>query len=92
MIRVIPEFCLGCGLCVTQCPQDAIWLVFGKAWIDQGRCTSCYRCIEVCPQGAIREEVRVSLEEVKAFVNSLHDRAKSIMSRIDGLTQKDGSL
>jgi len=91
VIRVIQEFCMGCGLCVAQCPQDAIWLIFGKAWVDQGRCTLCYNCIEVCPQGAIREEVRVSLGEVKAFLNSLHGKANSIMSRIDGLTQKDGT-
>lgn len=89
VIRVIEEFCMGCGLCVAQCPQDAIWLVFGKAWVDQGRCILCYNCIEVCPQGAIREEVKVSLEDVKAFLNSLHGKANSIMSRIDGLTQKD---
>jgi len=57
-----------------------------------GRCTSCYRCIEVCPQGAIREEIKVSVEEIRAVVNGVHDRAKSIMSRIDGLTQKDGLL
>ena len=92
VIRVIEEFCTGCSLCVAQCPQDAIGLVFGKAWIDQGRCTSCYGCIEVCPQVAIREEVRVSLEEVKAYVNDLNDKANSIMKRIDGLTQKDGGL
>jgi hypothetical protein len=48
--------------------------------------------MRVCPQGAIQEEVRVSLEEVKAFVNSLHGKANSIMSRIDGLTSKDGVL
>ena len=91
-IRVIEEFCMGCGLCVIQCPHDAIRLAFGKAWIDQGRCTSCYTCIDVCPQGAIREEARVSLGEVKVFVNSLHGKANSIMRRIDGLTQKDGTL
>ncbi len=51
-----------------------------------------YRCIEVCPQGAIREEVKVSVEEIRAVVNGVHDRAKFIMSRIDGLTQKDGLL
>ncbi len=92
MIRVIPEFCMGCSLCVAQCPHDAIRVAFGKAWIDQRRCTSCNNCIGVCPQGAIREEVRVSVEEIRAVVNSVHDRAKSIMSRIDGITQKDGSL
>jgi hypothetical protein len=70
-------------------PPGCLWLVFGKAWVDQGRCTLCYNCIGVCPQGAIREEVKVSLEDVKAFLNSLHGKANSIMSRIDGITQKD---
>lgn len=91
MIRVFPEFCMGCNLCVAQCPHDAIRVAFGKAWIDQRRCTLCNRCIEACPQGAIREEVRVSVEEIRAVVNSVHDRAKSTMSRIDGLMRKDGA-
>ena len=92
VIRVLQEYCVGCGLCADQCSQDAVRVAFGKAWIDQRRCTSCKHCIEVCPQGAIREELRMSLEEVKAFVHSLHGKANSIMSRIDGLTSKDGVL
>ena len=92
VIRVIEELCTGCGLCVAHCPKGAIGLAFGKAWIDQRRCTSCSRCIEVCPQAAIREEVRVSLEEVKVYVNDLHDKANSIMKRIEGLSQRDGAL
>jgi len=92
VIRVVEEFCMGCGLCAVQCPHDAARVTFGKAWIDQRRCTSCKNCVEVCPQGAIREESRISLEEVKAFINSLHGKANSIMSRIDGLTSKDGVL
>jgi ferredoxin len=35
VIRVIEEFCMGCGLCVVECPHDAIQPAFGKAWIDQ---------------------------------------------------------
>lgn len=92
MIRVIEEFCMGCGLCVVECPPDAIRLAFGKAWIDQRRCTSCRRCIEICPQGAIREEMRLSLDEVKGLVYRLRGKANSVMRRIDQLTQKGDAL
>jgi len=91
VIRVIEELCTGCGLCVSECPQDTIRLAFGRAWIDQRRCTSCYTCVEICPQGAIREEVQVSVEEVRAFVDGLSDKADGVMKRIDGLTRKDGA-
>jgi ferredoxin len=92
VIRVLREYCLACGLCADQCPQDAIRLAFGKAWIDQQRCTSCYTCIEICPQGAIREEARLSLQEVRDFVETLHKKADSIVTRIDEITQKDSQL
>ena len=91
MIRVIEELCTGCGLCVTECSQDAIRLAFGRARIDQRRCISCYTCVEICPQGAIRDEVQVSMEEVRALVDGLSAKADAVMKRIDGLTRKDGA-
>jgi len=92
VIRVIEEFCVGCGLCVVECPHDAMRLACGKAWIDQRRCMSCRMCIAICPQGAVREEVRVSLDEVKGLVYSLRGKAHSIMRKIDQLTQKGDTL
>jgi len=56
----------------------------------QRRCTSCYTCMRVCPQGAIQEEVRVSLEEMRIFVDGLCGKVDAIKRRIDGLTQKNG--
>lgn len=54
------KICIGCGLCVSVCPVEAISMENGKAKIDKELCISCGIC-EVgnnqnysgCPVGAI---------------------------------------
>jgi Fe-S-cluster-containing hydrogenase component 2 len=48
------EKCIGCQICVTECPVDAISMDKGIAIIDQNICTKCGICMEKCPQSAIR--------------------------------------
>lgn len=46
--------CVGCALCVTLCPVQAIEMKGDKAVIDQAGCTKCGRCIPACPRQIIR--------------------------------------
>ena len=48
------ETCNGCGVCIGACPNEAIYLVDGKAIIDQNKCSFCQVCVKVCPTGAIQ--------------------------------------
>ncbi len=51
---VDPAGCIGCGICVDQCPTDAITMdEDGKAVIDPDLCIACGICANVCPVGAI---------------------------------------
>jgi len=44
--HVDPKKCIGCKLCVPQCPVGAIEMVNGKAVIDTVRCVECGICHE----------------------------------------------
>ena len=47
---ILPDNCTGCGICLRDCPTEAI--SGGKRMvhiIDQGKCTKCGTCLDVCP-------------------------------------------
>jgi len=61
---VLPDKCQGCGICLRDCPSEAI--SGGKRMvhvIDQGKCIKCGTCLDVCPT-KFSAVVKVSGEEV----------------------------
>jgi len=56
--------CTGCGICVEECPVNAINIKDGKAIIDMKKCIRCKRCHEVCPKNAIRHDNERNQKEV----------------------------
>lgn len=55
MINISRNKCVGCGICITYCPVDAISINNGVAEVDHDKCILCRSCIEECSQNAIRE-------------------------------------
>ena len=51
--ELIPEKCMGCELCVAECPVDAIVMEDGIAKIDPEKCIGCGKCYDICPVSAI---------------------------------------
>ena len=47
------DHCVGCGICVDNCPQKAITLNGRRITINLRRCIRCYCCHELCPSKAI---------------------------------------
>ncbi|MBF0544564.1 MAG: nitroreductase family protein [Candidatus Riflebacteria bacterium] len=48
--------CIGCGLCVKDCPANILTLEVGKAHLAPERlerCFKCQHCLAICPAGAI---------------------------------------
>lgn len=54
--KVDPDKCVGCGTCVSGCPEKAISMVKEKAYIDPEKCIGCGACFSVCPVKAISKD------------------------------------
>ena len=46
--------CIACGLCVCNCPNEAIFLKDNVAVIDYTKCNGCGTCVSKCPKKAIQ--------------------------------------
>ena len=56
--------CVGCGVCVSVCPFEAIEInPLGVAAVDWTRCIGCGKCAKECPREVI----------------SIHDRLNPIV-------------
>jgi formate hydrogenlyase subunit 6/NADH:ubiquinone oxidoreductase subunit I len=72
-IKYHPEKCIGCMLCVKDCPSDAIKIKkIGEkkfqAEFDLAKCIYCAQCVDSCPKDA--------LESTKEFELAQLDKGK----------------
>ena len=54
-IKVDEKECLACGGCISICPQAALIMCGGRAFVIEDKCICCGICIKICPIGAINE-------------------------------------
>ena len=47
--------CIGCGICMKNCPMEAVKVENFVAKIDYDKCSQCRTCMEKCPKKAIIE-------------------------------------
>jgi len=67
--------CMGCGICIDECPVDAISMNDNTAEINMTECIRCGVCHEICPQDSIRHDsekkadmIRTNVEITKRYM------------------------
>ncbi len=78
-MRIDPELCSSCGLCLIYCPLGAIHIT-DVAEVDQKTCVECGDCIraEVCPTDAFIYEAQPWPRSVReAFSNPLAEHKET---------------
>ena len=59
IVRIDPDKCNGCGLCVPNCAEGAIQIIDGKArLVADNLCDGLGACLGECPEGALTIEER----------------------------------
>lgn len=53
-LRIMEQFCKGCGLCLPACGSRALSLKGGHAVVDEAACVLCGYCGAECPEFIIR--------------------------------------
>lgn len=55
IVTINEQTCIGCGLCLPDCPTLALGIPDGKSrLLDDRLCDGCGACVSACPEGALR--------------------------------------
>ena len=83
------DLCVGCSVCVDDCPVGAIILKDDqKAVINEDECIRCGRCHDVCQQEAVRHDSERIPQEVEANV----EKTKGLLKHFETLQEQQAFL
>ncbi len=79
--KVEPKKCIGCGECLTVCPEGAVTMTGKKAVIDRTICIGCGECLTVCPKKAMNLDWHT---EIEPFMERLVEYARGAVAGKEG--------
>lgn len=78
-LKFYPQECIGCQMCVRDCPTGAIKIIKVaekqfEAHIDLAKCIYCAQCVDVCPKKALEatKDVELAALDLKSLKVVFH--------------------
>jgi len=84
-LRLEQETCIGCGMCLTVCPQEVFAVVGHGKQVrisEQDACMECGACMMNCPVGAIWVQSGVGCAQ--AVFNAMLGRSGEACCSVEG--------
>lgn len=82
-LRLEQDACIGCGMCLTVCPQEVFAMEHGKALIIvPDACMECGACMMNCPAGAVLVQSGVGCAQ--AVFNTMLGRSSEACCAVEG--------
>jgi len=90
IIKIDEDKCIGCGLCIPNCPEGALQIIDGKVrLVSDLFCDGLGACIGHCPEGAICIEERTAkpYDERQVMYNIIKAGKKTILAHLNHLKE-----
>jgi len=71
----VDDDCVGCEICVQECPVQAIEMIDGLASIGEA-CKGCGHCADICPVAAIELHLPEEYDALKELKTKFEDRTR----------------
>ncbi len=83
------EKCIGCKICVRDCPARAIAITkvadkLFEAEFYLDRCIYCAQCVDSCPKGALDNSGEFELAQIDRTKHRIHFHAKTDVGDAEG--------
>lgn len=95
IVKINPDLCNGCGICIPNCPEGSLQIIDNKATlVSELSCDGLGACVGECPVGAISIEERLadSYDEITVLKNIIKQGENTLKAHLHHLDSHNETI